>query len=375
MHPAVAVDVPSPSRLFLASGRECAVVTLMARRTAEGIASEGINLSLHGITTLAGPVLAAVGIPRPSLMDRNDDGRGPRRKNRPPPWVAVLTLDGLIHVRSAACVAVPRASIEVGDRSNDFFVLRSLGVENDATRLVTASHSEACRVIRVCHAEGPRERADRWIRLSTDALGPHGYPKERIAAAVGASYRATSYAGFLPVSDPPTPNDDHQQRTEARERLQQHVTSVLCVDRDMDDDDDVEEDDDEYDTEYGTEDSMMEEENGRMDGDDGGMNRRRIFGGGESSWRKDCTNASSLISETACGISSSLASSVSSRRSPTGAALAVRAAVACVSRLELVPPAFGRSAHDRGVKRASDEDDSDKRAAASEACVWISDAL
>merc|ERR1719230_1778469 len=112
-----------------------------------------------------------------------------------------------------------------------------------------------------------------------------------------------------------------------------------------------------------------------MDGDDGGINRRRIFGGGESSWRKDCTNALSLISETACGISSSLASSVSSRRSPTGAALAVRAAVACVSRLELVPPAFGRSAHNRGVKRASNEDDSDKRAAASEACVWISDAL
>lgn len=46
------------------------------------------------------------------------------------PYVAVLTSDGLISVRSPSCMAIPLRTVEVGTRPNDYFVIRTLREEN-----------------------------------------------------------------------------------------------------------------------------------------------------------------------------------------------------------------------------------------------------
>ena len=42
------------------------------------------------------------------------------------PLIAILTVDGMVHLRSPSCVAVALTSIEVGTRPNDFFTLSPL---------------------------------------------------------------------------------------------------------------------------------------------------------------------------------------------------------------------------------------------------------
>ena len=109
VHPVICVNVHDPtveegwSCLFLASGRECAVVDLQH-------AHHQVSCSppRHGVVTMASPILAAGAVW---------------------PWVAVLTSDGLISVRSPSCMAIPLRTVEVGTRPNDYFVIRTLRQE------------------------------------------------------------------------------------------------------------------------------------------------------------------------------------------------------------------------------------------------------
>ena len=110
VHPVICLDVHDPSVnegwscLFLASGRECAVVDLQY---------QGGHVSScpprNGVNTMTSPILAA---------------------GTAWPWVAVLTSDGLCSIRSPSCMAIPLRTVEVGTRPNDYFVLRTLREEN-----------------------------------------------------------------------------------------------------------------------------------------------------------------------------------------------------------------------------------------------------
>jgi hypothetical protein len=89
VHPVIVLDLldksldPDWSSLFLASGRECAVVDLyFGPASAPSISC---SKPRHGSVTLASPILAAAASW---------------------PWVAVLTSDGLISVRSPSCLAI-----------------------------------------------------------------------------------------------------------------------------------------------------------------------------------------------------------------------------------------------------------------------------
>ena len=110
VHPIICLDVHDPSVdeawscLFLASGRECAVVDLHYHT-----GQVSCSPPRHGVVTFPSPILAAGAVW---------------------PWVAVLTSDGLISVRSPSCMAIPLRTVEVGTRPNDYFVIRTVPEEN-----------------------------------------------------------------------------------------------------------------------------------------------------------------------------------------------------------------------------------------------------
>jgi hypothetical protein len=112
VHPVILCNVNDPtldeswSCLFLASGRECAVVDLSYQQANGQVTC---SLPRHGVVTMASPILAA---------------------GTAWPWVAVLTSDGLCSIRSPSCMAIPLRTVEVGTRPNDYFVLRTLREEN-----------------------------------------------------------------------------------------------------------------------------------------------------------------------------------------------------------------------------------------------------
>ena len=109
VHPVIVLDVHDPSVhegwscLFLASGRECAIVDL------HHVSAITCSPPRHGVVTMASPILAAGAVW---------------------PWVAVLTSDGLVSIRSPSCMAIPLRTVEVGTRPNDYFIMRTLPQEN-----------------------------------------------------------------------------------------------------------------------------------------------------------------------------------------------------------------------------------------------------
>jgi len=224
---------PITSLLFLASGRECATLEIASIPDARsvnmlgkggsvvgvpgGLVSTSIKCSSprHGMTTLSSPIVAAAPLPPTRAVSR---GGGNLSSG---PLVALLTVDGLVHVRSPFCVAVPLASIEVGTRPNDFFTLSSLhpspAEENHAIvrsrNVVATSYGGEARLVSV-RVETPQDFADRLIKLSIDAFGSNGFPRVELAEALGATFSATSYAGPEPTA--------HK-----RSLLKQYLESVL----------------------------------------------------------------------------------------------------------------------------------------------------
>jgi hypothetical protein len=178
VHPIICLDLldqsldPDWSLIFLASGRECAVLDVHYGPPDNARISS--SEPRHGIVTLASPILAAA----TSL-----------------PWVAVLTSDGLISVRSPSCMAIPLRTVEVGTRPNDYFVLRTLLEETQTTPWIVAlSYSGEGRVLQ-CQPDTEQDLADRLMRHAIDAFGANGFPRSELAEAVNASFTATSYVG------------------------------------------------------------------------------------------------------------------------------------------------------------------------------------
>ncbi|KAL3777866.1 hypothetical protein ACHAW5_003392 [Stephanodiscus triporus] len=217
---------PIVGLVFLASGRECAVVEVASTPDGGGDGGDGggvgdgiVPTSVrstpfrsrggYGAATAAaelpGPILAAASLPPASGGRRS--GGGDLSSG---PLIAILTVDGMVHFRSPSCIAVALSSIEVGTRPNDYFALSALpslplssasssstGAAPSGRRraVVATSYEGESRLIAVDDRESSQDFADRLMRLCVDAFGPNGFPRLELAEASGATFSATSYAG------------------------------------------------------------------------------------------------------------------------------------------------------------------------------------
>ncbi|KAG7369653.1 coatomer gamma subunit appendage platform subdomain containing protein [Nitzschia inconspicua] len=214
IHPVIIIDIQDRSMdpdwysLLLANGRECAVVDIQYDSHHNSVSAGSPR---NGTVTLASPILAAA-----SSW----------------PFLTLLTSDGLISLRSPSCLAVPLRTIEVGTRPNDFFSLkpfRELHLSdvhsfNNNTSSTNAGHttipwilcmsySGEAKVLQ-CRADTSQDLADRLMRLSIDAFGSGGFPRNQLAEALNASFTSTSYAG-----PEPTP--------QSRNLLRQYLEAIL----------------------------------------------------------------------------------------------------------------------------------------------------
>ena len=219
------VDVEAfTSLLFLASGRECAVVEMLynprlysnsgnkrpalneddpedrAILPSSSISCGSLVVSSprRGIATLASPILAAVGIQSTS--------------KRTGPLMAILTNDGLVQTRSPSCIAIPLSTIEVGTSPNDYFTLRAL----PNREAVAVSYSGEGRLI-LFREDTVQDLANRMMKLSIDAFGSSGFSRRELSESVEAKFSATSYVGPEPTNS-------------ARTILRQYLEMVLGLD-------------------------------------------------------------------------------------------------------------------------------------------------
>ncbi|GKY96452.1 hypothetical protein MPSEU_000604700 [Mayamaea pseudoterrestris] len=193
VYPVIVLDIPDLtldpdwSLVFLANGRDCAVVDLFYTYSSPRVSC---SKPRNGTVTCASPILAAA---------------------TSWPWVAILASDGLVSIRSPSCLAVSLRTVEIG-RPNDYFCLRTLTDEGHSS-IVAASYSGAGKVLQ-CHADTAQDLSDRLMRLAIDAFGASGFPRVELAEAIHSSFTATSYVG-------PEPNQ------QARLLLQQYLEAVL----------------------------------------------------------------------------------------------------------------------------------------------------
>ena len=192
---------PITSLVFLASGRECTAVEIVSTpdpRSVSLIGKGGRIVStnvkssppFHGICNFASPILAAASLPSMKSSGNDSLTCGP--------LLALLTVDGMIHIRSPFCLSVPLSSIEVGTRPNDFFSVVSLPSPTNSNskerKILTTSYGGESQIIR-CREENSQEFADRLLKLSIDAFGANGFPRLELAEALGATFSAASYVG------------------------------------------------------------------------------------------------------------------------------------------------------------------------------------
>jgi len=251
VHPAIVVEVPDnessnydeysggknhnsssleqevfTSQLFLASGRECAVVDILYNPRLYSNSGYSKSTSMgrdvddmkhvpspssvscgsivagpprHGVATLASPILSAVGI--------NWNAK------RCGPLMAILTNDGLVQTRSPSCISIPLSTIEVGTNPNDYFVLRALPDKH----VVAASYGGEGKLISF-REDTVQDFSNRMVKLSVDAFGSNRFPRAELAEAVNAKFSATSYVGPEPTNS-------------ARTILKQYLEMVLGLDK------------------------------------------------------------------------------------------------------------------------------------------------
>ncbi|KAL3795905.1 hypothetical protein HJC23_002176 [Cyclotella cryptica] len=210
---------PITSLVVLASGRECTSVEIVSTPDTRSISllgktnvgGSGANQIVttdvkvlpprHGLCTFPGPILAATTLPSNKGGGIRDDSIGASSRSGSSltsgPLLALLTVDGLIHIRSPFCLSVPLSSIEVGTRPNDFFSVVALpksGSGEEDRKVLATSYGGEARVV-LCREESSQDFADRLLKMSTDAFGANGFPRIDLAEALGATFSATSYVG------------------------------------------------------------------------------------------------------------------------------------------------------------------------------------
>lgn len=159
LHLESAVINSSLSTFFLASGRECAVVEL----------EQSNRLGLPKTASTPSPIVSAV-------LSHN--------------IIALLQTDGLVSLRSPLCLGVSLKTVEVGNRPNDFCSL--LTANNDF--ILALSRSGACRKLTI-PPDTRQDLADRLFRLTMDAFGATGFPRNELTAATRPSFPAANYHG------------------------------------------------------------------------------------------------------------------------------------------------------------------------------------
>lgn len=131
VHPVLIRDIEDKSTdwsaLLLCSGRECAIVDLWKAPDSESVTA----VPRHFIQTPS-PILNV------AILW---------------PWIALLTSDGLISMRSPACLAIPLRTMEVGTRPNDFFALQR--VPHDT--IASLSYGGECVLLK-CSADTKQVR-------------------------------------------------------------------------------------------------------------------------------------------------------------------------------------------------------------------------
>eukprot|EP00934_Nitzschia_sp_Nitz4_P005995 Nitzschia sp. Nitz4//scaffold68_size99682//22254//25922//NITZ4_004556-RA/size99682-processed-gene-0.36-mRNA-1//-1//CDS//3329556569//5985//frame0 len=196
VHPVIVIDIqdqsmdPDWSSLLCANGRDCAVIDLHSYAPGQVSCTQPRN----GVVTIGSPILSAA---------------------TSWPWLALLTSDGLVSIRSPSCLAIPLKTVEVGTRPNDFFVLRTCWQESKhrVPWIVAASYSGEAKVLH-CQPDTAQDLADRLMRHSIDAFGANGFPRSELAEAMHATFTATSYVG-----PEPTP--------QTRDLLRQYLEAIL----------------------------------------------------------------------------------------------------------------------------------------------------
>lgn len=297
VHPVIVIDlldrslVMDWSSLFLASGRECAVVDLYCASDHNYSHETALSCSKprNGTVTVASPILAAAASW---------------------PWVALLTSDGLISVRSPSCLAIPLRTVEVGQRPNDYFILRTARTSSSdasAPWIVAGAYSGECKVLQ-CQPDSVQDLADRLMRHAIDAFGANGFPRAELAEAVNASFTATSYVG--PEASP-----------HSRALLKQYLEAILGL----------------ADFEAGgssgwpTELSEGDVRHGTFAGGSTGADLRETFSG-----RGAAPTVVSSASPVALLTGTALLCLVCSQLSPPNSVLASRAAKSCTERIGIV---------------------------------------
>jgi hypothetical protein len=302
VHPVLIEELPDPSlsadwtALFLANGRECAVVDVYYGPVSQPRLS--CDKPRTGTVTTASPILAA-SASWPQLL-------------------VLLTSDGLISVRSPSCLAVSLRTVEVGTRPNDFFALRSLLPLSAWTSpwILSASYTGEARVLEG-RPDTAQDLADRLMRHAIDAFGANGFPRTQLATAVQASFTATSYVG--PEVNPP-----------ARLLLKDYLEALLGL---CDWESGASSG---WPTEYAIQSAGGSSEEGFHHG------RFRLSEGGGRG--EDATSLSMAIRKSvvtanepvALLIATALLCLVSTQLNPPGAAIASRAAKSCASQMGVV---------------------------------------
>lgn len=212
------------SLVFLASGRECAIVEILynprlysnsnIKRPVLSVddpddrnllpspsiscGSIVVGPPRRGIATLASPILSAVGIKSTS--------------KKTGPLIAILTNDGMVQTRSPSCIAIPLSTIEVGTSPNDYFTLKTLPNKEVAA----ISYGGEGKLL-LFKEDTVQDLADRMMKLCIDAFGSSGFPRAELSEAVDAKFSATSYVGPEPTNS-------------ARSILRQYLEMILGLD-------------------------------------------------------------------------------------------------------------------------------------------------
>ena len=274
VHPVIALDLEDPTldddwaSVLVANGRECAIVDLCVSPDSAGeptetpFSSDGpshtssspsalaplARLRGGALATVTSPILAATAAHATSATTKTS------------PWIALLTSDGLVSLRSPLCLSVVLRHVEVG-RPNDYFdvlwlpsppsepqsatttsayvsgglgsapstasqrSLPSSATSSASSWLLAASHSGEATVI-VCPPDSSQDQADRLLRLAVDAFGSNGFPRVEAAEALGCGFASSSYSGAAGTTGN-SASPPEAAHAPARALLQQYLEAAL----------------------------------------------------------------------------------------------------------------------------------------------------
>lgn len=102
--------------------------------------------------------------------------------------LAILQSDGLVTLRNPACMGIVLQNIEVGTSPNDYSVWTRVLDQPSVVALSKTTAKQVSLAFDFGH-----DVADRLMRLSIDAFGVNGFPRQALAEAIHCSFTATSY--------------------------------------------------------------------------------------------------------------------------------------------------------------------------------------